>query len=344
MALSGQQNLGAPLTRVLFIVLLAVSLVITTLYVREGSSGPLHAIQTNVQSLVAPLGSLGARAGSAAEGVGDAIENATTDDATVAELREQIAQLTEALVEAEEYRLENERLRETIGLIDMYQIEGVTGEVIGRSTDAWNQTVTLSVGSDDGVTAGLTVMGGSGVIGQVVTVTPGSCVVRLLTDPQSGAAALIQSNRAEGIVRGSLDGLLYLENVDADVVVNVGDVVLTSGLGGSYVRGLLIGEVVRVEGQVGSATRRIIVAPNGRANLMEEAVVVFDATTTGNVIMANPASGGDNGSGDSSGGNAGDNSGDASGGNVGNVGGNVGGDSLGSDTSAGGDSGEGGGA
>ncbi len=290
MPFPSKQTSQAPLSRVLFIVLLIISIIVTTLYVREGSNGALHALQTNVQSLFAPIGSLGARAGAVADSAGEAIDNATADDATVAELREQIAQLTEALVEAEEYRLENERLRETIGLIDMYDIEGVIGEVIGRSSDAWNQTVTLSVGSDAGVKTGLTVMGGAGVIGQVVSVTPQTSVVRLLTDPQSGAAALIQSNRAEGIVRGSLDGLLYLENVEADVVVNVGDVVLTSGLGGSYVRGLLIGEVVRVDGQVGSATRRIIVSPNGRANLMEEAVVVFDATT-GNAILRDNSNG-----------------------------------------------------
>ena len=70
--------------------------------------------------------------------------------------------------------------------------------------------------------------------------TGSTATVRLLTDPGSGAGAIIQSSRAEGVVRGSLDGLLYLEAVDADVVVNVDDLVVTSGLGGSYTRGLLI--------------------------------------------------------------------------------------------------------
>ena len=56
-----------------------------------------------------------------------------------------------------------------------------------------------------------------------------------------GAAARVESSRAEGVVRGSLEGLLYLENLDADAVVNPGDVVVTSGLGGSYAPGLIIG-------------------------------------------------------------------------------------------------------
>ncbi len=90
---------------------------------------------------------------------------------------------------------------------------------------------------------------------------------------------MVQSSRAEGIVRGSLDGLLYLENISADVNIQVGDVVLTSGLGGSYTRGLLIGTVARVEGSAGNDSRRIVVAPNGSVDLLQEALVVFSAAS-----------------------------------------------------------------
>ena len=171
-------------------------------------------------------------------------------------------QLRRAVAQGEEYRLEAQRLQALLNLKDAYDLEGVGARVIGRSTDAWNQTITIDAGADEGVETGMTVMGPSGVAGQVVAVSPGSSTVRLLSDPASGAAALIQSSRAEGIVRGSLDGLLYLENIGADVTVSVGDVVLTSGLGGSYVRGLLIGTVARVDGAAGDATRRIVVSPD----------------------------------------------------------------------------------
>ena len=193
--------------------------------------------------------------------------------------REQNEQLTQQLTTAEEQRLENERLRSLLNLRDTYEIEGVAARVIGRSTDAWNQDITLDAGSNQGVESGLTVMGPTGVIGQVIAVSGNSCRVRLLTDPQSGAAAMVQSSRAEGIVRGSLDGLLYLENISADVNIQVGDVVLTSGLGGSYTRGLLIGTVARVEGSAGNDSRRIVVAPNGSVDLLQEALVVFSAAS-----------------------------------------------------------------
>ena len=180
----------------------------------------------------------------------------------------------------------------------------MSGRVIGRTTDAWNQTVTLDVGSSSGVETGLTVLGPTGVVGQVISVDGGSCRVRLLTDPQSGAAAMVQSSRAEGIVRGSMDGLLYLENIGADVNVQVGDVVLTSGLGGSYTRGLIIGTVVRVEGSAGSDTRKIVVAPNDTVSLMEEALVVFSAADDAadrTVTAPTSADGGEGASGSGSG-------------------------------------------
>ncbi|WP_417755167.1 rod shape-determining protein MreC, partial [Senegalimassilia anaerobia] len=101
-----------------------------------------------------------------------------------------------------------------------------------------------------------------------------TATVRLLTDPQSGAAAMVQSSRAEGILRGSLIGLLYLEDLDADAEVNVGDVIVTSGLGGSYARGLIIGTVVKVDAQQGDTSRRIVVSPNDSIDTLEDVLVV----------------------------------------------------------------------
>ena len=153
--------------------------------------------------------------------------------------------------------------------------------------------MTLDVGSASGVEAGLTVVGATGVVGQVISAMPGSCVVRLLTDPQSGAAALVQASRAEGVVRGSLAGVLYLENTAADASLNVGDMVLTSGLGGSYARGLLIGTIVRIDGTAGDASRKVVVAPNDTAAPLEELTVVLSAKASAGAEGGSGAEGGD---------------------------------------------------
>lgn len=102
-----------------------------------------------------------------------------------------------------------------------------------------------------------------------------TCKVRLIDDPQSGVSVYIQGNRAEGVVKGSVEGLLYLENIDSSVEVNVGDVIVTSGLGGSYFRGMELGTVSAVRASAGTSDRTIVVSPLSVADPLEEVTVVM---------------------------------------------------------------------
>ena len=281
MALNFQQSGSASAKRVLLVVLLVISLALATLYAREGEDGPLHAVQGAVAVAVGPFKFVGAAAGAGASSVGEGVENLTADESTLSGLRESNEELRRRLAEADEYKQEAERLEGLLDLKKSYDIDGVAARIVGKSVEAYNQTVTLDVGRDDGVESGMTVMGATGVVGQVKSTDARTCEVRLLTDQNSGAAAIIQSNRGEGIVRGSLEGLLYLENVDEANWPVVGDVIVTSGLGGSYVRGLIIGTVVRVDAAAGNATGRIVVKPNDTAESLSEVLVVRGLNSEG---------------------------------------------------------------
>ena len=256
------------LRRVLLVAFLVASLALVTLYSREGQDGPLHAVQSGVSGAVAPLKFVGA---AASAGVNDAAEgfgNLTADESTLSGLRESNAELRELLSQADEYKQEAQRLQKLLDLKDLYEIDGVGARVIGNPDQAWSQAVTIDKGPAD-------------VVGQVYSAGEHTAEVRLLTDPDSGAAARVESSRAEGVVRGSLEGLLYLENLDADAVVNPGDVVVTSGLGGSYAPGLIIGTVVKVDTRQGESTRRVIVSPNDTTGALEEVLVVFGVGAVG---------------------------------------------------------------
>ena len=266
-----------PTRRILLVVLLIVSLVLAIVYGREGDGGPLHAVQNTVMNVSGQA--TGTTAGIAAmgEATGVALGDATADPATLSALREQNEQLRELLADADEYRQEVDRLHD---LLDMKKVSGVTGPVariIGRSTNAWDQSVTIDVGSNDDVRSGMTVMGATGVIGQISRTTADTSTVRLLTDPNSGAAVMIQSSRENGIVRGSINSVLYLEDLNEDVIPEVGDVVITSGMGGSYERGLIVGSIVGVNKTVSNPTGTVIVNPNDSASVLEEVIVVKDA-------------------------------------------------------------------
>lgn len=271
-------NIGSNTTRrALFVILLVVSLVLAGVYAREGESGPIHKVQNTVMGITGHVGTVSAGLGAATEATGAALEDATANPTTLNGLREQNEQLRRMLSEAEEYRQEANRLQ---GLLNMKQKSGITGPVariVGRSMNAWDRSITIDLGTEEGVVGGMTVMAANGVIGQVSHAEAHRSTVRLLTDANSGAAVMIQSSRADGIVRGSISGLLYLKDLDEDVIPEVGDVVVTSGLGGSYERGLVVGTVVSVSKTVSDSTGDVIVDPNGDVAMLEEVIVVFSA-------------------------------------------------------------------
>ena len=273
-----QHNIGSFLTRrALFVILLVASLALVTVYAREGETGPIHSVQRAIMGATGSVSTVSAGFGAATEAAGEALEDATANPTTLNGLREQNEELRRLLSEAEEYRQEANRLQ---GLLNMKQKSGITGPVariVGRSTNAWDRSITIDLGTEEGVAGGMTVMGANGVIGQVSHAEPHTSTVRLLTDANSGAAVMIQSSRADGIVRGSISGLLYLEDLDEDVIPEVGDVVVTSGLGGSYERGLVVGTIVSVSKTVSDSTGDVIVDPNGNVSMLEEVIVVFAA-------------------------------------------------------------------
>ena len=280
----------------LLVVLLIVSAVLSSVYSNEESSGPVHSVQAGVGMVAAPLQFVGVGVAYAEDAASDAIQNATASDSSYTQLRDENAQLKAQLAELQEYRGEAQRLQGLLDLSDKYDFSGVTGRVIGKGTDAWNRVVTLNVGSASGVACGLPVVGGSGLVGQVIEVSPFTCRVRLISDPQSGVSVVLQSNRAEGVVRGSIAGLLYLEDLDTSTEVNVGDAVITSGLGGSYFRGVALGTVVNVINAAGTSDRTIVVEPFSSADPLEELTVVLSMESEGDLSGASDASSSDSGS------------------------------------------------
>ena len=259
----------------LLVLLLVISLVLVVVYAREGEEGPLHTIQDSTSALSSPLSSIGAASSSLAASATASLEDLTADGQTMNQLQESNATLSQMVVELEEYRQEANRLESLIGLHDAYGFTSVAARVTGYSSDSYNRIITIDVGSASGVTEGLPVMGTTGVVGQVISVSTYSSQVRLLNDAQSGVAVMLQSSRSEGILSGSVEGVLYLEGVDE------GEAVITSGLGGGYFRGLVIGTVSKVEQRQGDATRTIGITPNASFDNISEVLVVLGMSNNG---------------------------------------------------------------
>jgi len=174
----------------------------------------------------------------------------------------------------EEYRQENARLLLLLELKDAYNLDTVGARVISASPDSWHRIITINKGSAAGIEIGMPVLSANGLIGQVESVSLYSSTVRLITDADSGVSVYLQSNRAEGILSGSIDGVLYLEYITIDIPVNLGDTVITSGTGGIFPKGIQIGVVSSVEYSKTDVYQTITVKPFMRVASYEEVLVI----------------------------------------------------------------------
>jgi rod shape-determining protein MreC len=88
---------------------------------------------------------------------------------------------------------------------------------------------------------------------------------------------MVQANRAEGVVKGSLEGDVTLDFVSRETTIKAGDVVITSGMGGVYPKGLLVGEIASASQTPSSLYQTILVAPAADLVGLEEVVVLTGA-------------------------------------------------------------------
>lgn len=254
---------------------IALSLVLTSVHVREGDGGPIHVVRRGAQAVAGPVAAAGSAVTLPFRAVAGWLSGFTISREEVDELRAQNAELRKRNAELEEAALENERLRELVGFAESAGLKSKGAHVIGRPSSSWEGVAVLDVGTEDGVRPGMPVLAAEGLVGQVVESSRGSCRVRLLTDQRSGAAAMVQRTRATGIVHGSVEGVLTLDYVDRKTVPKTGDAVLTSGLGGVYPKGLVIGEVGQVDLRPSDLFPRIVIESHVPFASLEEVLVLL---------------------------------------------------------------------
>jgi rod shape-determining protein MreC len=255
-------------------ILVVVSVILMTVYYREGDDGLLHSARRVTHAATAPVAAFGDWVTTPVRAARDWGSGLSVSRSEITSLREQNDELRLKVVELEEARLENERLKSLVGFIDARELEALGARVIGRPTTAWEGVITIDRGTSDGVTTGMPVLAPEGLLGQTVDVTEHSAKVRLITDQRSGVSAIIQATRAEGIVSGSIEQDLTMDFVSQESTVVVGDIVLTSGMGGVYPKGLLIGDVELVEVNENDLFQSISVRPAADVVGIEEVIVL----------------------------------------------------------------------
>ncbi len=188
-------------------------------------------------------------------------------------LKRDVAALRAKLQGVEEIALQNKRLRKLLDFVDDLDKPALPAQVIGEDISNWARTVIIDKGARSGLRHGMPVVAAEGVVGRVIKVAQNSSRVLLITDASSAIAALIQRTRTRGVARGVGDSLSveYALN-QADIAV--GDLMITSGMGGVFPKGLPLGRVLDVEKDQFGLFQRVKVQTVVDFSHLEEVMVI----------------------------------------------------------------------
>jgi len=196
--------------------------------------------------------------------------------------------LTEQLVAAAtlesrlaELRRENHRLRQLLNLEARSEHELMAAEVTAREASGWFQTMTINRGATHGVAPRMAVVTSEGLVGNVLSVTTVSAQVLLLTDTRQAVSALVQRSRDPGEATGIVEsaagrlGSLKMINLPREANIQTGDTVISSGLGGVFPKGLVIGYVLETGEDEYAIMKYALLKPAANFNRLEEVFVVL---------------------------------------------------------------------
>ena len=191
-------------------------------------------------------------------------------------LRKEVIELGLENQKLTEERLENLRLRELLdfGLKSAFKV--IPAEVVALEADPLVYTVCLNIGEKEGVKADLPVINTRGLVGKVRgdLLEKENCWVELLAHPNCRVAALDQRSRVNGIIKPAPGLHLELDHVPIYEDVQIGDEIISSGLGGVFPAGLKIGRVIEVKEEKGGVFKSIMVKPWVDFNRLEELFMI----------------------------------------------------------------------
>ena len=150
----------------------------------------------------------------------------------------------------------------------------VVANVIGRDPSNWNASLIINKGHDEGVVVGQPVVSLLGVVGRIFEVGKNTSKVILLSDPTFSVAAVDERSRENGLLTGTLQGVLHFQYLTDNADVKVGDSLVTSRLSTAFPQGILIGQITDVQASVNSHTVECLVDPAVDLSELEEVIII----------------------------------------------------------------------
>ncbi|MBI5562688.1 MAG: rod shape-determining protein MreC [Deltaproteobacteria bacterium] len=193
-----------------------------------------------------------------------------------AELQRRILELQDENNRLKEEAASGRRLKDIFEYADAAPFNATAASVTAYGAGLWSRTVTINKGAAAGMDKDLAVITSSGVVGRVIEAGTRSSTVLLATDVRSAIDVFVERSRTKGVVEGNGEDGLILKYIRLDDDVSVGDRILTSGIAGVFPKGLVVGEVVRIEKSKDNFFKYIEVRPAANLATVEDVIVVTD--------------------------------------------------------------------
>ncbi len=259
----------------MIITLIIICVLLVTVYSRESNDGLFHRMQRFSMDVVSPLQKGVSKVLSPFKsGVGFFVDLGKARGERD-KLRQQVNDLQDQVDAGKDAMRQLEQLRSMLQIKeDNSQWDLLVVNVIGSPSDVWEQTIQIDAGYDDGLQEYMAILSEDGsLVGRIVVCTANSSVVQLITDEKSSIGARLQSNSEAGIVKGEGNGV-RMELLNQDAEVNTGDVVMTSGMGGTCPKNIPIGTITEVTERRADLSIGIEVQPRAKLTRLEKVMVV----------------------------------------------------------------------
>lgn len=262
--------------RVLIITLVIICVLLVTVYSRESKDGLFHRLQRFSLDIVSPLQKGMSKVLSPVkDGIGYLVDLGDAKGESD-RLREEVEGLEEKVDELEELKLENEKLKNMIAVKESNpDLDFLVVDVIGANPGIWEQTIQIGAGYSDGLQEYMAILSEDGsLVGRIILCTSEASVVQLITDDKSSVGAMLQDNAEMGVVKGEGRGGVRLELLNQDADVETGDVVVSSGLGGTCPAGIPIGIITEISERRADLSVGIVIELRASLTRLDRVMVV----------------------------------------------------------------------
>ncbi len=213
--------------------------------------------------------------------VGAGVKTRDTLERENLQLHEQQLLLEAKLQKFEALEAENRRIRELLASSKSLKDQVLIAEIIAVSQDPYRHQITLNKGSNDKVYRGQALIDATGIMGQVVEVGPSTSQALLITDPDHGIPVEINRTGLQTIALGLGDGQgLKLPFLPSNADIKVGDLLVSSALGGRFPAGYPVGQVYNVKNTAGEHFMEAVAYPSAKLNQGRQALLVWSEYKT----------------------------------------------------------------